>query len=516
MVSNRNKLTIRMKSAREKSAAGNFEGAIADYTKAIDRRLADKSELGPVDKNRLAEAYNGRGIAKIHLGRSDKAAGDFDEAIRLCIEVILLDPKKASAPRKASAWNNHGIAKIGHGSYEEAIADCTKAMEIGHADKKLLSFAYNNRGAAKAGLGRHEEAIADCTKAIDLKPTDKNRLAEAYSGRSASKNQIGDYQGAIEDSTKAIEINPKNAASWNNRGASKNQIGDYQGAIEDSTKAIEINPKNAASWNNRGLAKYRLGKYEEAIADYNEAIRLDPKNTTALNNRAAVETQNAIRDSVGEGVNEIKKAEEFKKQAEEYERREKINRRGAYVAMVGLAGLIVFLVATIIVPNLPSEYFPKLLPEYSSKLPLKCSPESKPKCPPELPPECSPESKSECLPELNPVDIKNLFNLLPLITLIIIITSPLVWTTRLLIAAANKAELMRAEYRHLALVERRMFVYFAEDDTDEGKQIRADYIKATMTNSPADKLVALQNKANAPSPNFVETIRSKIIDKSSS
>ena len=479
MVSNRNKLTIGMKLARDKFAAGDFEGAIASYTEAIDRRLADKSELDPVDKNRLAEAYNGRGFAKIHLGRSDTAAGDFDEAVRLCIEVILLDPKKASAPRKATAWNNRGIAKIGHGNYEEAIADCTKAIEIGHADKKLLSFAYNNRGVAKSGLARHEEAIADCTKAIDLKPADKSRLAEAYS----------------------------------DRGASKNQIGDYQGAIEDSTKAIEINSKNAAAWDNRGLAKYRLGKYEEAIADYDEAIRLGPKNTTALNNRAAVETQNAIRDSVGEGVNEIKKAEEFKKQAEEYERREKINRRWAYVAMVGLASLIVFLVATLIVPNLPSEYFSKLLPEYSSKLPLKCSPESKPKCPPELPPECSPESKSECLPELKPVDIKNLFNLLPLITLIIIITSPLVWTIRLLIAAANKAELMRAEYRHLALVEKQMFVYFAKDDTDEGKQIRADYIKATMTNSPADKLVALQNKAGAPSPspvqNIIETIRSK-------
>ena len=67
MISNRNKLTIGMKLARDKFAAGNFEGAIADYTEAIDRRLADKSELGPVDKNRLAGAYNGRGFIKTTL-----------------------------------------------------------------------------------------------------------------------------------------------------------------------------------------------------------------------------------------------------------------------------------------------------------------------------------------------------------------------------------------------------------------------------------------------------------------
>ena len=425
-----------IKSGDAKFDAGDFEGSINDYTEAVN--------FNPADKSQLAEAYRDRGFAKNKLGRREEAIADFDEAIRLCDEAIEIDSENARA--------------------------------------------WYNRGFAKSGLGRHEEAIADYDEAIRLDP----EFAPAWNGRGFAKDKLGRKEEAIADFDEAIRLDSEFASAWNNLGAAKHGLGRHEEAIADYDEAIRLNPKNAASWNNRGLAKYRLGKYEEAIADYNEAIRLDPKNTTALNNRAAVETQNAIRDSVGEGVNEIKKAEEFKKQAEEYERREKINRRWAYVAMVGLAGLIVFLVATLIVPNLPSEYFPKLLPE------------------------CSPESKSECLPELKPVDIKNLFNLLPLITLMIIITSPLVWTIRLLIAAANKAELMRAEYRHLALVERRMFVYFAEDDTDEGKQIRADYIKATMTNSPADKLVALQNKANAPSPNFVETIRSKIIGKSSS
>ena len=442
MVSNRNKLTIGMKSAREKSAAGNFEGAIADYTEAIDRRLADKSELDPVDKNRLAEAYNGRGIAKIHLGRRDKAAGDFDEAIRLCIEVILLDPKKASAPRKASAWNNRGVAKIGHGSYEEAIADCTKAIEIGHADKKLLSFAYNNRGAAKSGLGRHEEAIADCTKAIDLKPTDKNRLAEAYNDRSASKSQIGDYQGAIEDSTKAIEINPKNALAWSNRSSVKVYLEDFDGAIKDAE----------------------------------EALKLSPNDPIFLNNLTTIETRKALREATKQRVDETVKAEEFKEQSDEYKRREEEHRKSARCEMGSLGKIIIGLIGVLI-----------LLIALSVTL--------------------------KALGITDTDLISSPFSLLPWITMIIIITSPRVWKIRQLIADANKAELMRAEYEHLFIVERQMIVYFPNQDTAEDKEIRADYIKTTMTNSPADKLLAFQNKASAPSPNpaqnIVETIKSK-------
>ena len=80
MVSNRNKLTIGMKSAGKKFAAGDFEGAIASYTEAINRRLADKRKINPDYKNRLALVYNGRGLAKFALGDYKGAIADYDEA----------------------------------------------------------------------------------------------------------------------------------------------------------------------------------------------------------------------------------------------------------------------------------------------------------------------------------------------------------------------------------------------------------------------------------------------------
>ena len=454
MAGNRTTFNILMKSARKSLDESDFEETIADYTAAIERK--------PDNKVRLAEAYNGRGVAKFRLGRHQEAIEDCTKAIDFCSEVIRLDPKNATA------WNYRGFAKVSLSRHQEAIEDCTKAIEINPPDKNVLSSAYNNRGAAKYGLGRHEEAITDCTKAIDLKPADKSRLAEAYNDRSAAKNEIRDHQGAIEDSTKAIELNPKNAAAWDNRGFAKGGLGHYEEALADCTEAIRIEPKNATAWSNRGTVKAYLEDFDGAIKDVEEALRLSPDNPRFLNNRAAIKAEQAARKAVEGRLGTLEAdTEEVKDQAKKYEEIEKTNRDRAYAIM---AVLLVFIFVIVV-------FFA----------------------------------------ELESIDLAKPFSLLPLITIIIVMTSPLVWTIRLLLTEANSAKVMHAEYMHLAYVEGRMLVYFQDQ---HAKEVRADYIKTTMINSPADKLVALQNKASVPSPNPVQNVIekgvSKVSDRSSS
>ena len=379
MVSNRNKLTIGMKSARDKFDAGDFEGAITDYTEAINRRLADKTKFSLVDKNRLAEAYNSRGVAKSRLGRGGEANDDYDEAINLYSEVIETDPKNGKA------WCYRGVAKV-------------------------------NRG-------RHEEAIADLDE--------------------------------------AIEINPKNAAAWNNRGSARNALDRYQDALADYTEAIRLESKNALAWSNRSSAKAHLEDFDGAIKDVEEALRLSPNDPRFLNNRAAIKAEQAARKAVEGRLGTLEAdTEEVKDQAKKYEEIEKTNRDRAYAIMTVL---LVFIFVIVV-------FFA----------------------------------------ELESIDLAKPFSLLPLITIIIVMTSPLVWTIRLLLTEANSAKVMHAEYMHLAYVEGRMLVYFQDQ---HAKEVRADYIKTTMINSPADKLVALQNKASVPSPNpvqnVIETIRNK-------
>ena len=439
-----------IKSGEAKIAEGDFEGAIKDHDKAIN--------LNPADKSQLAEVYNDRGFAKNRLGHHEDAIAD-------CAKATDLNPELESA------WNSLGFAKNALNRHKEAIADLDEAIALKPADKEVLSSAYNNRGLAKAHLGYHDEAITDYTEVIRLDPEN----ARAWNNRGLAKGWLDRLEEAIADFDEAIRIDPELAFAWDNRGLAKGRLGRLEEAIADHDETIRIDPDYARAWNNRGVAKTNLGRYEEAIADYTEAIRLDPENAAARNNLAAIKAEKAARDVVEERVGSLADTKELEEQAKKYEREEKMNRRFASRVINRLRKTIFCLVIVLVV-------FVVLRSVFCFTL------------------------ESTCV-TLNP------FSLLPWITLIIIIISPLVWTIRLRTAEANSAKIMHAEYMHLALVEKRMFFYFAKDDTDEGKKIRADYIKTTMTNSPSDKLVALQSKTSAPSPNPAQNIVENIVNK---
>ena len=442
-----------IKSGEAKIAEGDFEGAIKDCDEAIN--------LNPADKSQLAEVYNNRGFAKNKLGRREEAIADYDEAKRLCDEAIESDFKNARA------WDNRGFAKNGLSRHEEAIVDFDEAIRLSPKN----ATAWSNRGSTKDSLGRHEEAIADFDEAISLDP----KRGASWNNRGLAKDNFGHHKEAIADFDEAIRLSPRNAAPWHNRGSAKSQLGRHKEAIADYDEAISLDPKNAATWNNRGTTKANLGRNEEAIADLDKAIRLNPEDAIALNNRAAIKAEKAARDVVEERVGSLADTKELEEQAKKYEREEKMNRRFASQVMNRLGKTIFCLVIVLVLSVVVLSVFCSTL-------------------------------ESTCV-ALNP------FSLLPWITLIIIIISPLVWTIRLRTAEANSAKVMHAEYIHLALVEKRMFFYFAKDDTDEGKKIRADYIKTTMTNSPSDKLVALQSKTSAPSPNPAQNIVENIVNK---
>jgi tetratricopeptide (TPR) repeat protein len=92
-------------SAATKFNKGDFDGAIADYTKAI--------ALGATDP---ATYYN--------RGRAKEANNDFDGAIADYDKVIELDPNNADA------YNDRGFAKEANGDLNGAAADLNKAAEL--------------------------------------------------------------------------------------------------------------------------------------------------------------------------------------------------------------------------------------------------------------------------------------------------------------------------------------------------------------------------------------------------
>ena len=249
-----------------KNHKGDIEGAIADYTSAIE--IANH----PYDERWIALAYSSRGAAKQEKGDLDGAIADYTEAIP--------HHAKDDAHRDlflAGDYTSRGIAKQNKGDFDGAIADYTKALTFRPNDpaaSKQLSAAklakpialkiaaagccfttaddYFNAGFVKAAEKNFSEAIADYTKALELKPNDP----VAYSARGNAKRDNGDFDGAIADYTKTLELRPNNPATYSARGSAKRDKGDFDGAIADYTKALELKPNDPATSEQLHAATY--------------------------------------------------------------------------------------------------------------------------------------------------------------------------------------------------------------------------------------------------------------------
>lgn len=199
-------------SAKTKYAKGDFNGAIAILTKAI--------ELNPNN----AEAYNDRGFAKNTKGDFDDAIADYDKAIKLHSNYAL-------------AYTNRGLTKDLKGNHNGAIADWTEAIKL---DPKF-ALPYYNRGTAEYHEGNLDTAMTDLDKAIELYP----QYAFAYGNRGIVKELNGDLNGAIADFDKTIELIPSYAYAYGLLADAKQSKGEFETAIDDYAKSIELDKANA-------------------------------------------------------------------------------------------------------------------------------------------------------------------------------------------------------------------------------------------------------------------------------
>lgn len=120
----------------------DFEGAIANYTEAID--------LNP----HYVVAYNNRGLARAGQGDWNRAIEDYNEAIWL-------------NPQYAHAYFSRGIACHNQGNLAGAIADYTCSIEYNYPE---LHLPYNNRGVAYEEQGDCQRALEDYNEALRINP----------------------------------------------------------------------------------------------------------------------------------------------------------------------------------------------------------------------------------------------------------------------------------------------------------------------------------------------------------
>lgn len=332
---------------KARRANGDEQGAIADFTKAIEldpqffdayfqrviARINTDPDGGLADANKLIEinpsssdAYFARGSVRMLKLDLDGSVADLSKAIEF-------------NPQSPHAWFFRGIARKNKRDLDGSVADLSKAIELNPIDFD----AYKARGAARLKKGDLPGAIADFDKAIGLYPDDP----EAYNGRGQARLDKGDKAGALADFNKAISLDPnfgwayfnrafihgdngahdkatadfvranedprfklqlgfqdglsrkleeeevnqaiaansRDAPAYRRRAGLRMIKGDLDGAIADHTKAIELEPRDAKSYDNRGVLLMSKDDLDGAIADFTKAIELDSKSALFYANR---------------------------------------------------------------------------------------------------------------------------------------------------------------------------------------------------------------------------------------
>jgi len=153
----------------------------------------DQNQIDPLQK--IANEYWESGSRK-------DLAGDYQGAIQEYTRAI------EYAPESSSFYTDRGAAKSSMEDYIGAINDYTKAIQLDNEKNQTAYRAYRNRGIAKFFLQDYRGAISDINMVIVEKPESYQNESEMwlYYYRGLSKIGLGDKDNGCLDLSKAGEL----------------------------------------------------------------------------------------------------------------------------------------------------------------------------------------------------------------------------------------------------------------------------------------------------------------------
>lgn len=284
-------------SANAKHKAGDYEGAIAEYTAAIE--LAPSSQL-----------FSNRALSNLQLKRWADALDD-------CTRALALDGDNT----KAAVRSARALAALGR--VEDALKSIATACvrdprdEGARAEKnaitgvqrslRLIAEYTASRDFTRA-LGLLDSVLESCPAAFDLYLNkldllvSARKLDEAYTLSSDMlKNKFGDRSvrgdddaatasGASRTGKHNPEHDPRLLLS---RARILNLQGNVSMAQKHLSEALRVDPDNAAvvrllrairkseALKSGGNDHFKAGRWQEAIAAYSECLDLDPTDDNA-------------------------------------------------------------------------------------------------------------------------------------------------------------------------------------------------------------------------------------------
>jgi tetratricopeptide (TPR) repeat protein len=183
----------------------------------------------------------------------------------------------------AEAFNNRGMAYRLKGDLDRAIADYNQAIKL----NSKFAQAYNNRGVAYDNKGEYDHAIQDYDQAIKLKPS-----AEVHFNRGNAYLGKGQYDHAIDDYNQALKLKSDFAPALDNRCWARAVVGILRLALADCNEALRLIPNNAATLDSRAFVHLKLDQFDAAVSDYDAASRINPKLAFALYGRGLARLKN--------------------------------------------------------------------------------------------------------------------------------------------------------------------------------------------------------------------------------
>jgi tetratricopeptide (TPR) repeat protein len=208
--------------------------------------------------------YFQRGLARFNAGDYQNALADYTKAIEL-------------QPNDIYSYISRGNLHFALGNNTAALADLNQARSNLLSNSPFQPILALSLGLVELGMGNRENAIKTWTTGLDSL---KGRKASAdittslYQGRALAYAQTNNLPAAIADMNQLIQLQPKRASAYYNRGSFYMQSQDPQRAVLDFTQAIALQSDYAEAYQSRGLAYQALRDQEKAIPDFQRAIAL--------------------------------------------------------------------------------------------------------------------------------------------------------------------------------------------------------------------------------------------------
>ena len=194
-----------------RSAVGDIEGAIADYSSAIGINPANPA------------SFNNRGSERMRNNDLEGARGDFETAVRL-------------NPQYAQAWRNLGTVKRLQHDVPGAVAEYDRAIEIEPDNAQ----GYLDRGTARVEIGDLSAGLNDLNAAVER----NSKSAAAYSARARAYREMDNDAAAIQDFTRAIALDSNNPTLVYERGCLYYDGEQWDDALADFARTMQLAAKH--------------------------------------------------------------------------------------------------------------------------------------------------------------------------------------------------------------------------------------------------------------------------------